>query len=277
MKLFLLYMLISLNATAQDFEFNKASGKAIPNYVAELKVLRGKVFKKVGNGAELIPVAVGARFKQNDTLVTDNKSYAKVLVVDDTILSLGANSELNFSEIKFVDKTDRQIVYNFLKGQMRALVKNKAKEGDLQFKTKLAVMAVRGTDLLINHQQVNGIETTEFALFEGAVDIKDIKNKKHSLAAGERIVLISNALKKDLVEEKNRLEDQQIKVFESEDELLPYYRLTHNSLSDSEDSSPTSNEKKETENGDSQEQKKNWRYNLDRLNEKLRKNHKRNY
>ena len=278
MKFIFIALVFSLSLFAKDFTFDQETGKAVPNHLGEIKLLRGKVFKK--HQGKTTEVKTGTRFNKDDTVFTEQRSFAKILLVDDTVLSVGPNSELNFSEFKYVDKTNRQMTFDFIKGQLRALVVNKAKEGDLKFKTKAALMGVRGTELLINHQTLNALEISEFALLTGSAEVMDNKNEKHALAKLDRITIMLDPGNSEIASDKNTLSELEQKLLKAEEELLPYFQIENLSktsalyshlqkLPVSDVTSPETNQA--TTN---QDERKNWRYNLEKLNEKLKQNQK---
>ena len=175
---------------AQDFKFDPAKGKAIPTYIAQITVMKGKVQKmSKGSTSDVQP---GERFNKGDSIITNEKSFVKLLVVDDTILSLGPKSEINFEDFDFTEKTDRKIVYNFIKGQLTGHVKNKAKENDIVVKTKMASMGIRGTQILVNHESRGKVDISEFALLTGSAEVVDGKSTKYPLKKGDRVVFVQD-------------------------------------------------------------------------------------
>ncbi|HXH75660.1 MAG TPA: FecR domain-containing protein [Bacteriovoracaceae bacterium] len=223
MKYILLSLLIVVQAFGQDLAFDKATGQAVPKYVGQVKIMKGKVFKQKGQGKPE-RIEIGARFFKDETLITEEKSFAKLLVVDDTEMTIGPNTSLNFEEFKFVSKTDRQIVYSLTMGQLAAFIKNKAKQNDIVFKTKNAVMGVRGTQILMNHRMVKNIEISEFALESGSASVTDkIKQVTHDLTKDQRLIVLKDAVSNESITERNSLSPDEIKMLEGEDSFLPYF------------------------------------------------------
>ena len=278
MKILFIVLVLSCSLFAKDFTFDQETGKAVPNHLGEIKLLRGKVFKK--HQGKTTEVKTGTRFNKDDTVYTEQRSFAKILLVDDTVLTIGPNSELNFSEFKYVDKTNRQITFDFIKGQLRALVVNKAKEGDLKFKTKAALMGVRGTELLINHQTLNALEISEFALLTGAAEVMDNKNEKHSLAKLDRITIMLDPGNSEMASDKNTLSEEEQKLLKAEDAMMPYFQIENLSKTSALYSHLQKLPVSDVSSGDSnqapinQDERKNWRHNLQKLNEKLKQNQK---
>ena len=281
--LFALFMTTSL--FAQDFEFDKEKGRAVPKYIAQLKLLKGKVFKSTDG--EMVEVQVGERFAKNDILITGEMSYAKIVVVDDTLVSIGPKSELKFSNFNFVDKTNRQVTYDLIKGQLRALVKNKAKDGEIIFKTKSISMGVRGTEILMNHQTFKNKEISEYALLTGMADVTEEKSGKHDLKSSDRIIFVKDPMTLESANEKiqfTKVEMDYLRAVKMDDEkefkpFMPYF-VPEKVGQDSalytiltRVAGATAGAAEAPQEG-KRDNKKNWRENLDKLNEKLRDNQK---
>lgn len=273
MKLLIFLLVFSVSVRGEDYAFDKESGQAVPSFIGQLKIIKGEVYKlKQGKRVE---VKTGTRFLKGETLVTGPLSFAQILIVDDSILNLSAKSELKFSDFKFIDKTDRKIVYSFIRGQIRGIVKNKAKDGDLIIKTKLAAMSIRGTELFVNHEQVNQLEVSEFALLSGNVLITDNNSLNTELNKSESLVVVNNPLTSKSANEKRTLTSKELSEIAQENEFLiffnpkdlvassPLYALFNDPSGiavPSEAAHPTENNS----------HKKNWRNNLKKLNEKLK-------
>ncbi len=280
----LIYLLILLSSPlcAQDFAYE--NGKAIPKFVAQIKEFRGKVYKESNGSSRL--VKHGERFYKNDVVSTGEKSMVKLELIDESILNLSAHSQLRFTDYKFVDKSDREIIFNFIKGQVRSLVKNKNKSGSgVIIKTPLAVMGIRGTELLVNHRKIKNVEVSEFALLSGEAEVSNDKELSQVIKKGDRMAVLEDKAKalsaKDLrqlseteITELNAVamdENKEFKPFlpyldpmnlEANSSLLPFFVETQNQKGEA---------LKETKDS-SIESKKNWKDNLDKLNEELRKN-----
>ena len=225
----LFFLLLPLTLQAQDFSFNKETGKAVPQFVGELKLMRGRALKTTGGRPR--PVKQGERFFPRDTVVTEENSSMKILISDDTWLSLGPESELVFTEFNYRDKDDRNITYELKKGRLAANVRQKIKNGAVDFRSRYSSMGVRGTKLMMNYREVNGLAVAEYALLEGKAHVTDSKGVEHELNAGERIVLLGDQKKKEERLEKLQLSPEDLQNFASpeadEDKdirpFMPYY------------------------------------------------------
>lgn len=281
MNIFIILLFTSLTYS-QDFVFDKEKGRAVPSYVGQLKLMKGKVYRKNAEGIK--EVELGERFKKDDLLITDDKSFARILIVDDSLISVGPKSELRFDEIDFIDKTNRKLTFTLLKGQLSGDIKNKAKPGEIKFKTRYTSMGVRGTYLLMNHQNVNSLHIAEYALVSGKIEITDDQNNKYPIIKGEKIVLIHDDLRKISAENKGNLSEDEFirlegKTIDEASEfkpLLPYFKLSEAgsssplyqvlNTSESPQASPSELSEKRKEKSFSLDEK------LKQLNQKLKEN-----
>lgn len=228
------YLIISLlvlpiTLHAQNFSFNKETGKAVPNFVGELKLLKGRVLRTTGGRPRV--VQIGEKFYPKDIIATEANSFMKILVADDTWLSIGPESELVFTDFEFKDKNSRTINYELKKGQLSANVRQKIKEGGVSFRTRYTSMGIRGTKILMNYRELNGQGVSEYAVIEGEAEVTNSKGEIQKLSSGERIVLVENEKTKEELLEKMKLTPEDLENFSSpeadEDKgvrpFMPYY------------------------------------------------------
>lgn len=282
MKAFILTLtiLLPLHSMAQDFSLDKDSGKAVPNFIGQVKLVKGEIFKRV-NG-ELKSIGIGARFYPGDVLVTGEKSFVRVGMIDDTSLTLGGASEFEFTDFKFKDQFDRSATFTLNKGQLSGKVKHKVKNGEIKFRTKFSTMGVRGTELLINHRKLKHYEISEFALLEGRAVVHNKNWQNVDLAMGQKMIYVQDEVRKKHIQDEATLTAEEraelSRVIDEEKEmkpLMPYF--DPGALISTSDmyfffnpKSETLSTQKATEaSGGNQ---KNWRENLRKLNEKLKNN-----
>lgn len=272
-------MMFTASAFSQDFVFDKEKGRAVPSYIGQLKLMKGSAFKKSGENTK--DVEAGERFKKDDILVTSEKSFARILLIDDTVISVGPQSELKFDDIDFKDKSDRKMSLTLLKGQLTGNVKNKAANpGDIKFRTKYATMGVRGTYILMNAQTKNNLDIAEYALLSGKADVLDHKNQKFELKKGDRIVIVREASKDETKHEAKVLSEAEFNILNAPaiDEekdfkpFLPYFDLKEAEKFFS--AKAVDQKTEEVSDNKREEVKPNWEENLQKLNQKLKENQK---
>lgn len=272
LKFLLLLISFSISSEAKEFTFDKESGKAIPKHVGELKVVRGVVYIKKDSG--MVEAKEGARLQERDFIKTQAKSFARLVMVDDSIYFIGPDSEFNIANFKFKDKTDRKMVLDLIKGQIRGKIKHKAREGDINLKTRLITMGVRGTEFLVNQNNENGFEISEVALLEGNVELVDRKNQSYDIKLNEREVFIQSP-SGDEAREKILFSENERNQFKDEEALMPFFKLDAVSESSSLNSLIKHFPAVQKDNSQKpirskEEQRPSWKENLKKLNEKLR-------
>lgn len=207
-------MLLTVSqAWAVDYTYDKDENRARPHYVGEVRHFRGKAFRLSEGKRKL--VAEGTQFYKDDALITEERSIAKLSLVDETILTVGPNSEIKFENFEFKSKTDRRI-HSFIRGQLTGHVKNKAAAGDITVRTPNAVMGVRGTQFLVNHRSVKGLEISEYALLEGSVEVTDDKNKVHTLGKADKIVVVRDPKRGESGSQSSQLSAEELRSLESD-------------------------------------------------------------
>jgi hypothetical protein len=276
---YLLLLSLTVTALAQDFVFDKDKGRAVPAFAGQLKLMRGKVFKTTPEGTT--PVSAGERFRKSDVIVTAEKSFAKVQLVDDTIVTVGASSELKLDEFDFMDKGNRKIVVTLIKGQLTGDVKNKAKPGDVIFKSRYSSMGIRGTYILMNHRVNGSLYVADYALLSGEAAVTDHAQGTTTLGRGDRLTLVYNESQTKTARKEEKLAPDEFAALEArgidEDaQIRPF--LSFSSLEglgidstapeDKTTASPGKDSPREERDG-------NWQENLKKLNEKLREQNRR--
>lgn len=274
-KFLLVFSLATLPLFAQDFAYNKETGKAVPQFVGELKLMRGRALKTTGGRPRL--VKTGDRFFPKDVVETEANSSMKILISDDTWLSVGPNSELVFTEFDFRDKDDRNIGYELKKGQISANVRQKIKKGKVEFRSMYSSIGVRGTKIMMNYREVKGVGITEYALVEGQAEVTDSKGTHHEIKAGQRIVLLNGKNKEEPVMKTLDLTPEDLENFvspEADEEkdirpFMPYYEPKAESVtSTTGNEGAVENKKESTTSGNGSFS------NLKKLNEQLKDNQK---
>ncbi len=272
---YLLLFSLSFAALAQDFNFDKEKGRAVPAFAGQLKLMKGKVFKKTPEGQ--VPVSPGERFRKSDIILTAEKSFAKVQLVDDTIVTVGAASELRLDEFDFMDKNNRKLVVTLIKGQLTGDVKNKAKPGDIIFKARYSSMGIRGTYILMNHQERGSLFLTDYALLSGDAEVSDHAQGTTPISRGDRMTRIYNEAQAKTINKDGKLtadefstleargidEDTQVKPFLSYSSFDGL--ITEEATPAAQTTAPVGSESPR------KEQDGKWKENLKKLNDKLRK------
>ena len=130
--------------------------------------LIGKAWKLSKNLPKPTPLRKGSSVSSGDIIQTEKKSFVKVEMTDETILSVGPNSKLEIKHYEYQTNSIRKTIYKLQYGKLRSLIKKKAKEGDeIRVNTKAVAMGIRGTEILSNAYVVQNKATTDTMLLSG--------------------------------------------------------------------------------------------------------------
>lgn len=276
MKILIIFFLFSSPIRAQDFVLE--NGKAVPTFLGQVKLFRGKVFKKNEKGTLLMKL--GERFHKNDILITQEESFAKLMMIDETIISIGPKTEFMIDNYEFTDKANRKFGYTLLKGQITGNIKNKAAPGNIMFKTKFTSLGVRGTYVMMNARNEGQLDIAEFALLEGSAEITNEKKQVFPITRGERINFVNDNTRS--VEEKVQISDEDMKRYKAEeldeekafkpflDFLRPHILSKDSPLYSFFANAAAAPIAEGVEANKREEKKPHWKENLKKLNEKLR-------
>lgn len=253
------------------------NSKMIPSFVGTIIFSKGQIIKK--RQEEEINASKEGKILSKDIIKTGRASVVKMKMVDETIISLGPETEFEISKFDYKKQGDRQSIFYLSQGQIRAHFPIKAKDGDIEFKTKNTTMGIRGTTLLANVQKEN--EQTEYLLLEGKIDVKNlISGKSQSLVPGGHYILNRKGgtiEEKQFEADKKLLEELNATSFDEAKDLKPFLRfyegknkneITRGPASISDNSDQESRIIK-THN---QEKTPKWKNALKELNTQLRRN-----
>lgn len=182
MVVLLMLVLPGVSKDASAAKTKKVSAGAIVSWKGEVSILRGA--SRNGSIVKgLVPVYVG------DTIVTSDNSRAKILLRDDTVLSVGPDTRLKISKYALATKTNRRYsVLNIAKGTVRSLVGRvfSGKGSLFRIRTQTAVVGVKGTDFFVSN--IGG--ETEVVSASGRVTVADPKGNGKVLVKPGHISIV---------------------------------------------------------------------------------------
>ncbi len=154
-KKFIGLVLLSFNVHAAE-----SIGKAIS--------LEGQVTLKRGTSAE-INIRPGDLVFEGDRAITGQRSNARFLMKDDSILDVKESTSFGFEKLNgSTSRRDAEFSLDF--GRIRASVNKKINPGNnYKIKTKATVFAVRGTDFAVS---ADNSDNSKLTVFEGRVKSK---------------------------------------------------------------------------------------------------------
>ncbi|MDD4972771.1 MAG: FecR family protein [Bacteriovorax sp.] len=195
-------------ALDKDWTFDPKTSSLIPKYLGLVKVVNGKVI--IGERE----LKKGSKIYNNDLIQTSEKSFVVIEMIDLTVVTLGPKSDFKVENWSYRTKNDRDAVFSVIKGQWRALIKSKSKDDDqLKIKTPLVSMGVRGTELMVNVNTMEGREITQVALLAGHVHLQgELPSIQQDLLPGDHAVIVKD--QKGFEHRDRKLKPDEIKSYQ---------------------------------------------------------------
>ena len=166
----LLFILLSLNAFAN---------------IGNIMALKGSA--EIHRGANNILTAKsGMKIEEGDKIITQSKTRAQIILNDDTIITVGANSSFQFDKFFFDGSKKSTLSMRMNRGFFRSVTGKIGKIAPERFKVKTssATIGIRGTDFSVRLQ--NAIE--RFRCYSGGIRIT-FGNTIRDINAGESFEL----------------------------------------------------------------------------------------
>ncbi|MDH5581322.1 MAG: FecR family protein [Bdellovibrionales bacterium] len=118
------------------------------------------------------PIVKNQEIFEKDKINAKENGFVKALLKDDSIVTIGSNSDFVFSQFKIENKNSRKVDLKLQKGKVRLLITKKLRKGFIKLKTKSLTMGVRGTEFLVSSQIVDGQEVTSVGVISGVVSVE---------------------------------------------------------------------------------------------------------
>ncbi len=143
---------------------------------------------RIVRGKDVVEARIGQEIFVGDELITGKKARLKVLLTDDAIISLGANTNLRLTKHLFEPSKHKRISrFDLVKGLVRALVKHMVadSEADFEIRHSNAVAGVRGTEFAM-YTTGNGVK---LATLSGTVAFSKDGGRPVLVTAGQGSVV----------------------------------------------------------------------------------------
>ncbi len=126
-----------------------ASSLVFANSVGRITALKGSA-DIVRDGLS-IKAILGAKLNEKDNILTKDKSKVQIVFNDETIITVGKNSNFSINEYLFEESTLPKAKFELLSGAMRAITGKIGKIAPDKFsvKTKNATIGIRGTNFSV--------------------------------------------------------------------------------------------------------------------------------
>jgi len=136
--------------------------------VGSVVAVRGRTI--IDRDAKAAEAKVKDNILFNDTVSTLEASKAKMLFIDDSVLTLGEKSKVVIKEFIYSKEKGGKSIFNLIDGKMRTVV---GKTG-FEVRTPTAVAAARGTVILFETGIKDGKKFTTIICLEGELNITSI-------------------------------------------------------------------------------------------------------
>nr|WP_051057516.1 FecR domain-containing protein [Herbaspirillum sp. B39] len=127
-----------------------AAQEATASQAGIVKVLQGDV--RAERSGKTRPLATGERLYAGDRVLTGAASAVGFTLRDDTLISLGSNSQFLLEQFAYNDKTDEgSVAVRLTKGTLRyvsGLIGKRSPESQ-RLSTPTATIGIRGTDFIV--------------------------------------------------------------------------------------------------------------------------------
>jgi len=147
--------------------------------IGNIMAMKGKAdIKREGS---LLNATNGMLLEKGDTLVTGKKSRVQVMLKDETVITVGANSSFSFLEYLYDETKNSKLTMRANRGFFRSVTGSIGKIAPERFKVKTAsaTIGIRGTDFSGNILKDREI----FKCYKGVIFIK-FDGKEEDLKAG---------------------------------------------------------------------------------------------
>ena len=116
--------------------------------VATITSLKGDVF--IQRGSSMMAAKLGIKLSQRDRIITRGRSKAQIIFNDDTVISIGKNTDFSIKEYLY-DEKKPTAQFSILRGAMRTITGQIGKIAPKRFnvRTANAVIGIRGTNFSI--------------------------------------------------------------------------------------------------------------------------------
>jgi hypothetical protein len=114
--------------------------------------LSGPLFSVAGDGSRRV-LSVGSSIEPGDTLMTEEKTYARVKFTDNSEIVLRPKTQMKIESYAFTqtEPTNDGVVFNLVKGALRAvsgLIGKRGNQDAYKLQTKTATIGIRGTTFI---------------------------------------------------------------------------------------------------------------------------------
>jgi ferric-dicitrate binding protein FerR (iron transport regulator) len=157
--------------------------------VGSMVTLRGKA--QIQRGEETLDAKLRDGIVLKDTIETGDRSRAKILFIDESMLTLASKSRASIENFVYSKAEGGASIFNLLDGKMRTVVGKTA----FEVHTPTSVAAARGTVIEFFVGEKDGKPFTVITCLEGTVNIQSVDPSivgEVALSAGQTITVFQS-------------------------------------------------------------------------------------
>jgi len=154
--------------------------------VATITGVTGKAF--IQRDSVKIDINIGDKLQEKDNVITNDKAKVQIIFTDETIVTIGKNSDFSIGEYLFEDNQEPVAKFSMLKGAMRTITGKIGKIAPDKFTVtaKTATIGIRGTNFSV---VVGENDNTEVYCTYGAISVS-VNGTEHRVDQGFFIILL---------------------------------------------------------------------------------------
>jgi len=159
------------------------------NNIATITAIKGKA--SIERDSQSIVANLGSKLQKKDSVITQDKTKVQIIFNDETIITIGKNSNFSISEYLFDNTNEMEVKFSLLKGAMRTITGQIGKIAPQKFsvKTNTSTIGIRGTNFTI----FAGIDNSQkIYCTYGAISV-DINGKNFMVNQGFLLDISSNS------------------------------------------------------------------------------------
>ena len=144
----------------------------------------------IERGGQTLDAKLNDKLQLQDTISTGAGARAKLLFLDESILTLAPNSKVNMKEFIYKREGGGTTIFNLIEGKMRTVVG----KNSFEVHTSTTIAAARGTVIEFEVGMLNGKPYTRVICLEGRVEIRSSDPSITGsifLDAGEEVLMIA--------------------------------------------------------------------------------------
>jgi hypothetical protein len=154
--------------------------------------VRGTVYWLTSDGRKIL-ITSGTPVFLNTHIITEGDGHFQVLLLDETVFTLGPNSDMVLDEFVYDPNTNLgKVTASIAKGTFRFVTGKMSHKDPAASKVKLPVMVVgiRGTDFEVQYQPNS---PGSIKLYRGEIDVTEIQSGKiFHMTAGQNLIITSD-------------------------------------------------------------------------------------